>query len=185
MLVHDIIKIQYTKEGYLPNFPYHLVSDKEMCRAFMNMDDTGYFYDNYSKMFQFNDILNTAYDNLVLAIQYHLNQLVNTTEDNYTLPDWVYTYMMGNVIGENSPILDIHDLIEPLGVDNLDDIFGIEQAMACYNVSKQWLLKTQEPETAIWNDIEINLRPPTMFGEPHVIKSIRLDQSDSIPGWRA
>lgn len=35
-LVHDLIKIKYVREGYLPNYPYHLISDSEMCDAFIN-----------------------------------------------------------------------------------------------------------------------------------------------------
>ena len=35
MLAHDIIKITYVREGYLKNFPHHLISDEEMCVAFI------------------------------------------------------------------------------------------------------------------------------------------------------
>ena len=36
MLVHDLIKIKLVRAGYLPNYPYHLISDKEMCEAFIS-----------------------------------------------------------------------------------------------------------------------------------------------------
>ena len=47
-LVHDYIKIKYTREGYLPDYPYHMISDDEMIEAFMKSDsDEGFFFDNY------------------------------------------------------------------------------------------------------------------------------------------
>ncbi len=38
MLTHDIIKIQYSREGYLPDYPYHMISDREMFNAFICID---------------------------------------------------------------------------------------------------------------------------------------------------
>ena len=38
--VHDVIKIKYAREGYLPDLPYHLISDEEMCDAFINLPDS-------------------------------------------------------------------------------------------------------------------------------------------------
>ena len=37
--IHDIIKIKYSKLGYLPSYPYNLISDKEMFQAFINLSD--------------------------------------------------------------------------------------------------------------------------------------------------
>ena len=34
--IHDIIKIMYVREGYLPNYPYHLIADDEMMFAFLH-----------------------------------------------------------------------------------------------------------------------------------------------------
>ena len=39
MLLHDRIKAMYIKLGYLPDYPYHLISDAEMLEAFI-----GYVY---------------------------------------------------------------------------------------------------------------------------------------------
>ena len=36
MLVDDNIKISLTEQGYLMNYPYHMISISEMCEAFMN-----------------------------------------------------------------------------------------------------------------------------------------------------
>lgn len=36
--IHDIIKILYVREGYLPNYPYHLISDGEMAYAFLRYE---------------------------------------------------------------------------------------------------------------------------------------------------
>ena len=165
-LIHDAIKIQYTREGYLPNWPYHLISDSEMCDAFMfkKADGTlvGFFADNYPNV---NDDLKDVYDTLVSEIEYHLN-ILKSSDDSYVLPDWIYAYMLGNVISVNSSILDIHDLLVMLNADNLDDVFTPAAALACYEVSKSWVGKLSEQESAH--------RPPTCFGEPHVIKSLRL-----------
>ena len=35
MFTHDVIKQMYTLEGYLPNYPPHLISDEEMFEAFL------------------------------------------------------------------------------------------------------------------------------------------------------
>ena len=57
-LLHDIIKIKYTRLGYLPNYPYHLISDEEMFNAFIDLDSESasgsgspsteaYFFEDY------------------------------------------------------------------------------------------------------------------------------------------
>ena len=54
-LIHDTIKIKFIKAGYLPNYPYHMISDSEMCDAFLHNEaasgeDTqlaGFFVDMY------------------------------------------------------------------------------------------------------------------------------------------
>ena len=38
MFIHDLIKIKYIREGYLPNYPYHMISDEEVFNAFINPD---------------------------------------------------------------------------------------------------------------------------------------------------
>ena len=44
--LHDTIKIDLIRQGYLPNYPYHMISDIEMCKAFLDVDNhTGAFYD--------------------------------------------------------------------------------------------------------------------------------------------
>ena len=170
MLVHDIIKIQYNRAGYLSNWPPHLISDVEMVNAFMpedysveNTAGVSYFQDNYPLI---TAELTDVYTQLVTGIQYHLTKLRNAYPDPYILPDWVYSYMLGAVISVNSDKLDIHDLLVLLGVDNIDDIFTAGAALGCYDISKIWLQKL--------NDSELSHRPPTCFGEPHVIKSLRL-----------
>lgn len=179
MFIHDIIKIQLSRDGYLPNYPPHLISDAEMCDAFLpyvyveddptfgydiSMDaEINYFRDNYPVV---DDSLLDAHKKLVSEIAYHINVLKNSTEDNPVLPDWVYSYMLGIVISVNSGQKDIHDLLVMLGTDNLYDEFDAASSAACYNESKQWLGKLSESQRIH--------RPPTMFGEPHVIKSLRV-----------
>ena len=179
MFLHDIIKIKYIREGYLPNYPPHLISDEEMCDAFLpykydsedpmsGFDDSmevelNYFRDTYPLL---SDNLEKEYVTLVSEIAYHLNIMKTTLQSDYVLPDWVYSYMLGSVVSVDSPIKDRHDLFVLLGTDNLYDEFNAECSSACYSESEEWLKKLPPSQR--------EHRPPTMFGEPHVIKSLRI-----------
>ena len=230
MFIHDLIKIALVNEGYLPNYPYHLISDKEMCDAFMgrrydasqgNYYLTGYYVDNYPVQTVSPAIsdVTMSYDNLTLSIYVMLQLYLLYQSDNksFTLPDWVYSYLLGTVISVHSDKKDIHDLIYPLGVDNIDDVFTAEAMSACNAESIQWIRRSNQVDTmtipseyitsiesmltdfymidgtdsptelyTVYNtayDIvgtkqakEIYMRPPTIYGEAHVIKSIRLRQ---------
>lgn len=211
MFIHDLIKIHLVREGYLPNYPYHLISDEEMCDAFFNKEDESksYFHATYPRTVadrvgssyvlrdckgkpildaDGNKIVETPYEGLERVIEYYMNKLKNTKDAECILPDWVYSYMLGSAISIHSDVLDIHDLITPLGVDNIDDIFTPEAAKECYLTSKTWI---RQRLTNVWehNDLGVSaencpgcqcVRPPTMFGEPHVIKSIRLDSVSPV-----
>ena len=83
------------------------------------------------------------------------------------LPNWVYPYMFGNAVGQYSSIPDKHDLLVMLGTDNTYDEYDEKSAKACLATSREYL-----------NRIGNNLRAPTMFGEPHVIKALRLKESN-------
>ena len=177
MLIHDIIKLRYVRSGYLPNYPYHLISDKEMCNAFLNYpedsddnweefkssSDISYFKDNYPLL---DESLEAVYRELVVNISYHLNQLRNTKDDLFKLPDWVYSYMLGSVVGVNSPKSDIHDMLVSMDIDNIDDDFLPEASHHCYTISKMWLARIPKSE--------IDHRSPSIFGELHVLKYLRL-----------
>ena len=183
MFIHDVIKIRLVREGYLPDYPYHLISDEEMCDAFMP-----YKYDESDPFAGYEDFKNTSpnyfqdyyplvhpqledeYKVLVSEIAWHLNELKQSKSASYRLPYWVYSYMIGSTIGPDSDILDKHDLFVLLGVDNLYDDFTFDCARACYNESSQWLKKLP-PDRRVH-------RPPTIFGEPHVVKSARLRALD-------
>ena len=164
-LMHNLIKLKFIKEGYLPNYPYHLISDSEMCDAFLS-DDTSkpnYFYDNYPCL---DSSLSDAYEELVNSLKYHLNCLKSSSEAQYKLPDWVYAYMIGSVVTVDSPELDRHDLFVLMNMDNVDDTFTAQISSKCYDISKQWLSKLPNSKK--------DHRAPTMFGEPHIIKHLRL-----------
>ena len=181
MFVHDIIKIRLSREGYLPDYPPHLISDEEMCDAFLpyvyDKDDPesgfdacmnatlNYFRDNYPLVA---DNLSQEYVTLVSEIAYHLNMLKTSTEVDFALPDWVYSYMLGTTLSVNSDIKDLHDLFVLLHTDNLYDEFTAQCSNACYKESVYWLGKLSATQK--------EHRPPTMFGEPHVIKSLRLKE---------
>ena len=167
MLIHDIIKIRYVMEGYLPDYPYHLISDDEMFDAFF-YNDTNYFDINYPCP---NVEFLEKYQNLKIWIDYHINKFRKTQNasklsERYTLPNWVYSYMIGAVIGPKSQVDDRHDLFVLLHLDNIEDEFTDEIYNAIYKVSEMWTFKL--------NSAERMVRPPTMFGEPHVLKSLNL-----------
>lgn len=172
MLVHDIIKINLVRAGYLPNHPYHLISDNEMIDAFLKVehnteDDStslhGYFVDNYPC---YSAEFEPMYNELVNGLLYHLQSYKDGVRD--TIPDWVYSYMVGSCIGPNSSTLDRHDLFILLNLDNIDDEFNERIHRCCYNISEAWIRKLPPAKQ--------DVRPPTIFGEPHVIKSLRLSQ---------
>lgn len=184
-LIHDTIKIKFIKAGYLPNYPYHMISDSEMCDAFLHNEaasgeDTqlaGFFVDMYPCP---DTVLHPKYFKLVDAILYHIQNLKQSNSDTCVLPDWVYSYMLGSVIGPSSNSVDIHDLLVLLDLDNLDDVFTSDASARCYIISEKWLKKLPESSTSESAKLEtIDSRPPTIFGEPHVIKSLRLSQSNA------
>lgn len=156
----DIVKIKYSNLGYLPGTPYHLISREEMCNAFMGTD-LDFFSQTYPNV---NDSLSEQYETLVGEIQKYLSAYIQD-EDNVP-PNWVYSYMLGEVIGPYSDVRDRHDMFVLMGLDNRDDVFTSEISQKCYEISSLWVAKYPSSEK----------RPATMFGEPHVIKSLRLQQ---------
>lgn len=177
MFIHDIVKIRFIRQGYLPNHPPHLISDEEMCDAFLpcNFEDASwdtaeynYFRDTYplSAGAKADAALSSAYAALVSAVMYHVNCLKSSESSEYKLPDWVYAYMLGAVVGPTSDVADRHDLFILLNTDNLADDFNINCYRACYEESTQWVKKLPA-------DMQQH-RPPSIFGEPHVIKALRL-----------
>lgn len=162
--IHDIIKIKYSDDGYLPNYPYHLISDKEMIDAFIH-NESNYFDDHYQC-----DVpeLQDAYTALKNDIEYHLSKYMET-EGKHPIPIWVYSYMIGSSICEESPQEDKHALLESLNLDNTYDEITDEAFSSIYNVSKQCLAKLPQDK--------LDHRHPTMFGEPHVLRSLRIMKS--------
>lgn len=185
MITHDVIKIRLSRAGYLPDYPPHLISDEEMCDAFLpytyeTADPTsGYDASMEAELNYFRDTyplihpqLTEEYKTLVSEIAYHLNNLKTSKDDTYELPDWVYSYMLGSTLTVGSSQKDLHYLFVMLGTDNLFDEFNYDCARACYAESEEWLGKL--PDSAREH------RPPTIFGEPHVIKSLRLKNVDFV-----
>lgn len=234
MFIHDIIKIEYIRQGYLPDYPYHLISDKEMFDAFicdemmipkdiaMNIKqgesslweapqkyivlfslsyyelamDGGneailirgsrynlsrfaellgidiecklspecYFSANYPEPNKFS----SEYDTLVSALYYHINAYFQSTEarEEGTIPDWVYSYMNCSVIGPNSSQDDIQYLLYMLNLTNARNEFTDDVYESCYEISSKWVNKLPPGKKVS--------RPPSMFGELHVVKSLRI-----------
>ena len=172
-ITHDIVKINLVKAGYLPNYPYHLISDEEMINAFI-FNDINYFDDNYPCV---NQSLQSAYQDLKNNIIQELNQYMK--DKSHIIPDWVYSYMLGTVISVNSSTPDKHDLLVSLLCDNTDDVFTSQAAARCYDISKKWVAKIPYQTIIANNGDEFRYRrSPTIFGEPHVIKSLRLQSID-------
>lgn len=181
-LTHDVIKMRFVEEGYLPNYPYHLISDAEMCDAFLKaankpvegsmfIADTScnsFFLDMYPCLYP---ALNEAYNALIDSILWHINELKASKNSEYILPDWIYSYMLGAVVGPNSDTLDIHDMLVLMGIDNVDDVFSEAASERCKKISTQWVAR-----------FPANIRQhrsPTIFGEPHVIKYLRIAEASN------
>lgn len=190
MLIHDLVKIKYVNQGYFSkNYPYHLISDDEMFNAFIDLG-TGYtsslinpkvkYFDlNYPNPFGPDDYyekknskgeiidrvsLSGEYDKLKSYIIDTINQYLKLKQaTDAVLPDWIYTYMLGEVIYQNSDYQDIYDMLALLGCSNLDNEFTKDACLNCYITSLNYV-----------STLTTGLRPPTVFGEPHVIKNLRL-----------
>lgn len=165
MEVRNYIKILYSRIGYLPNHPYHLISDKEMFDAFLQ--EQGVFADYYPCPAE---SMQDKYNALLDCITDKINKFLNEGEQ---LPNWVYSYMSLNVITYQSSERDLDYLAELLGLYSPTGLpeFTPEMALSCYEVSSRWIQK----QPSKYAD-----RAPTLFGEPHVIKSLRLDQANLL-----
>lgn len=195
MLVHDILKIKYVNLGYIKkNYPYHLISDEEMFNAFIDLGNSEFnantkiinpkvrFFDmNYPNPFDKDDYyekrnaagevierinLYDVYNNLKSYIVSLINRYLSLygTSSEVSLPDWVYCYMLGEVVYQKSEYLDVYDTLALLGCSNLDNEFTKEACVACYKTSLNYI-----------STLTTGIRPATVFGEPHVIKQLRLE----------
>lgn len=195
MLVHDIIKIKYVNLGYIKkNFPYHLISDEEMFNAFIDLgtgftspliDPSVRFFDMYypnpfaeeDYIYKKLNAMGEVVDEISLSGEYsklkayiisvindYLKYYGTSDESSHKIPDWVYTYMLGEVVYKKSEYLDIQDTLTLLGCSNLDNEFTRDACVACYTTSLKYI-----------STLTTGIRPPTIFGEPHVIKYLRLE----------
>lgn len=194
MMIHDIIKIKYVRLGFITkNFPYHLISDEEMFNAFIEVDkdykstliDTDVrFFDNYYpnpfneddtyqkknaagdviEEINLYDAYNSLKEYIRKAIENYLKYYGTSVESEYQIPDWVYTYMLGEVVYQKSDYLDIQDTLALLGCSNLDNEFTKEACVACFATSLGYV-----------STLTTGSRPASVFGEPHVIKCLRLE----------
>lgn len=160
--LHDTIKIDLIRQGYLPNYPYHMISDIEMCKAFLDVDNhTGAFYDYYPLL---DEQYEPEYTQIVTAINDQLMQCQDMFNDEVIFDDWVYSYMLNSVISVKSDGYDIQYLADMLNVTVDFGVFSKNLYGPILEISKEWMDKLPNPSQ----------RPPTIFGEPHVIKYLRL-----------
>lgn len=176
---YDRIKIKFALDGYLPDLPSHLISDIEMMNAFL-INDSGYFYQMYPLSA---DNLKEQYQTLITAIRYHMSVAKNAIKkaiEPYVLPDWIQAYMLDSVLSVHSRQTQMHHFLVALNVDNLEDIYDGNAQRACFRASQKWLQRTHKKELVSFEGAQIDTRPPTMFGEPHVIKALRLEEVDPV-----
>lgn len=190
--IHDIIKIKYTDLGYLPDYPYHLLSDSEMCDAFLPkaipddvelkdfnefVDDIScYFYDNYyihlteDENAEDNDMLRIFgyYKTLTQNLKYWLDKCKANLNDSYTMPNWVYQYMNGTVLGEDRNVNDMHQFLVDIDDDNLDDEYNESIYQQCYNLSYKCLSRIKD----------LDHRSPSIFVDPTILRYVRLVNED-------
>jgi len=166
--IDTVVKIGYIDEGYLPNYPYHMITDNEMIEAFIK--EGGFFDAVYPCP---DESLRTEYDALHDMIKDRLDQYIASTSSSKQIPNWIYSYMLGEVTTFRSDSEDIEYLYELTRIDPIHgyDVFDVELARACYEVSTEWLKKQSSKSYD---------RVPTMFGEPHVLKSLRLSYADIL-----
>ena len=80
--------------------------------------------------------------------------------------------MLGNVISVDSDVHDIMYLYSLLNLEpDVQEVFGEDLQRACYEVSSAWLSKLP---------VKYGSRPATLFGEAHVIKSLRLSAANVL-----
>lgn len=176
MFCSDVTKIKYIEEGYLPNHPFWLISDAEMCDAFLSPEgQSGFFYDFYPCPDpQFEEV----YQHLIESIRFFIAELkAQPAITQYELPDWIQSYMLGAVVGPNSLPKEVDDLNTLLGVPNVDEAFTDLTARMCIQISQKWINKIPLDDRTVRRDgTLIDIRPVTCFGEPHVIKSLRANR---------
>jgi hypothetical protein len=78
--------------------------------------------------------------------------------------------MNGATIGPNSDLYDKHYLLDMLELDNADDEFSVEVYEDIYKMSQKYIGKLSDQKKLH--------RPPTIFGEPHVVKILRLESAE-------
>ena len=153
--IHNIIKIKYVKEGYLPDYPYHMISDKEMFDAFIFNDIN--FFDIFYKL---------PSDNLKPQRD-KLKQYIQNAIKNNEVSNWIYSYMLGEVISPSSDQQEISDLINLIYPNSKQSEFNEDIAEQCLKISQAWLYGSNYSG-------QESRRPATIYGEPIVIKSLRL-----------
>lgn len=165
MFTHDIIKILYTNLGYLPGYPFWLIDDSEMFNAFVK--EEGVFEEFYPCPSQ---DLSEQYGLLKENI---FGFIVEYQQSGKEIPDWVYSYMLLQPITYQSSLQDIEYLfsLNNMDVEDQEAQFNEDIAKSCYQVSVDWMKK--QP----WKYKD---RVPTMFGEAHVVKSLRLEQANIL-----
>lgn len=171
MILFDTIKIKYIQTGYLPDWPYHLISDSEMLDAFI-VNSSNFFDDNYS-ISTTDESLQELHNTLKADILYFVNE-AKAQNNLSVLPSWVVSYMLGAVVSETSDLKDIDDLIalsnlkEDVPAGQFNDILYRSNA----KISREWIAKLPSAKK--------EHRPISIFGEPHVIKSLRLAKVDVL-----
>lgn len=174
----DTIKIKYVELGYLPNWPYHMISDEEVLKAFI-MNDVNFYTDNYCSSPDLWDIHINSIDLLQELITVMKRAVSDVLKHKIELPNWIYPYMLGEVVGPKSSTKDIDDLIELCNLKGIVPSGEMTPTLCTtlFKISYAWLMKIPQQQL-----IDEYHTVPSIFGEPHVIKSLRLAKLDGVNG---
>ena len=163
--LHNIIKNELSELGYLPNLPYHLISDSEMFDAFIKKpesqirdpdmaEEVGQYtlrkaVDNYDNLvgvavasgcmfYDYYPFIDGSTGTLVYRnlVNSILRCIYAYKEFGHEIPDWVYAYMLRAVIGPKSSYDDICSLQSMLGLTVTGE-FSIETAKSCLLISSE------------------------------------------------
>lgn len=184
----DTVKIHLSEMGYLPNYPYHLISDRELFDCFLQLDESedelkpirsGVFQSFYplSEEAKSDELIYSSYLQLANSLRSAFDDYLN--EKITDLPNWCYYYLVRSAISDASDVRDKHDLFVLMDEDNLDDIFTTTIHRICIAISKKVqddarINPVNHVDSPNSDSTYIVTRPLTPFGDPDIVKYLRI-----------
>ena len=210
MLIHDVIKIRMIDLGYLPDYPYHLISDFEMCNAFIDIEHCELISNNSVLDIAFHPIYDSVNSQIVDSLKFEdivPNVVHNTSDritenklfdDYYPLEDSTFESEYNTLVEQiryqlllftNNFITQLPDWVYSYmigsAISNSSDVIDIEDL---YRLSNLPVADTFDSKLyrACLESSENQIhrtgedRAPTLFGEPMVIKELRTHQTSTV-----